>query len=411
MMCVQIVTSACENNKTHKKKKCTPPTEPPSCVTVITKYDEEPHTWYYDVPPTPFRAVTTNTTCTDTDKLTFHTPERPGYYDITVYLSDADGKPLAVGEDDALVTAFEVTTKTASQEDFDNAKRRATQLDAATTSTYAAANPSRAPWRTPSSFDASAVEWVEPELADAALRGDGAALRKLATPLGKGVWAVQLFRPNATAALKADLHAALAAVRDGSIKVEAPNSMNRYGAWLRDLGYGDLAGELARFVLKPLAASLLPQYGAFTVDGAHAFAISYAVGEDVDLDRHMDESEVTVNVCLSDSTEYQGADLYFGSIRDDPNDRNRHEEEVWRMAHRAGVAVIHAGQHWHGVDRLTHGRRSNFVVWLTSKRYRSSAFEAYADAVTRAARVSSAVNINHSIENTKLEEQFKTEFK
>ena len=50
--------------------------------------------------------------------------------------------------------------------------------------------------------------------------------------------------------------------------------------------------------LVPIARVLFPQWGGGSLDDLHAFTIQYRVGEDRDLARHLDEADVTMNLCL-----------------------------------------------------------------------------------------------------------------
>ena len=85
------------------------------------------------------------------------------------------------------------------------------------------------------------------------------------------------------------------------------------------------------------------------LDSWHAFTVRYKPGEDIELARHMDESEVTLNLCLG--LEFQHGTLYFDDVRDEQaKEENRSRLFV---QHLPGVAVLHVGQHWHGALPIT----------------------------------------------------------
>jgi hypothetical protein len=42
-----------------------------------------------------------------------------------------------------------------------------------------------------------------------------------------------------------------------------------------------------------------------------------------------------------------------------------------RYNHTVGMALIHAGRHIHGVNKLITGERSNLILWCRSSHYRS----------------------------------------
>jgi len=150
----------------------------------------------------------------------------------------------------------------------------------------------------------------------------------------------------------------------GSKNFSRPNTMNNYGFVVEELGL-DL-WPLVREVLAPLAALVFPQWGGASLDTVHAFTISYSMNGDRDLSRHMDQSEVTVNVNLGG--DFNGGEVYFNGQRDSPMEN----KENTTVIHHPGVALLHVGQHWHGARRLASGERHNLVLWLRSRAFKSS---------------------------------------
>jgi hypothetical protein len=154
--------------------------------------------------------------------------------------------------------------------------------------------------------------------------------------------------------------------------------MNNFGFVLAELGLASMLEAILHRVLAPLSRILLPQYvggggqrghrtshqahrvppaaaasssSTFTssplptnptvaehgtsLDSQHTFTIRYSAGEDTSLDKHMDQSAVTLNVCLSGA--YSGADVYFKGQRDHPN---QHTENAL-VQHRPGFGLLH----------------------------------------------------------------------
>jgi len=143
-----------------------------------------------------------------------------------------------------------------------------------------------------------------------------------------------------------------------------PNTMNNYGFVVDELGL-DLM-PLVTAVLTPLAALYFPDWGGATIDSTHAFTISYSMAGDRDLSRHMDLSEVTVNANLGGL--FTGGEVYFEGQRDSI----LHDNEHTKVAHSRGMAVMHAGQHFHGAHPLSSGERHNLVIWMRSAAFSSS---------------------------------------
>ena len=75
-----------------------------------------------------------------------------------------------------------------------------------------------------------------------------------------------------------------------------PNSMNRYGLILNEIGLRPSLDALQREVW-PVARSLWPTEGE-SFHNHHSFCVSYKPDEDRGLDMHTDDSDVTFNMCL-----------------------------------------------------------------------------------------------------------------
>jgi hypothetical protein len=152
-------------------------------------------------------------------------------------------------------------------------------------------------------------------------------------------------------------------------RVVPPNSMNRYGAILDDLGFEPLMTHVVKHVVEPLAGHVFPEVSACGLDGHHAFVVDYSPETDDHLSWHMDDAEVTLNLCLG--TEFNGGDLVFRGRRcpwhrDSPWENH----EVFQYAHQPGAVLIHAGTHRHEALPVTSGFRRNLIIWCTSGCYR-----------------------------------------
>jgi hypothetical protein len=73
-------------------------------------------------------------------------------------------------------------------------------------------------------------------------------------------------------------------------------------------------------VIKPLASMLLPHHGGSSIDHHHSFSVAYHVAEGEEpsgtesLDTHVDDAEVTLNICLSE--EFTGTLMIKNRIDD-----------------------------------------------------------------------------------------------
>jgi hypothetical protein len=160
------------------------------------------------------------------------------------------------------------------------------------------------------------------------------------------------------------LDAAVAAHEaDVDVRDAPSNTMHRRGLLIDALGLDELLDELATEWLAPVAQWLFGQHLVGGVSEQHSYVVRYGETYDHDLGFHVDDSEVTLNLCLSASG--QGSELYFEGPRCamhvDSNGRS-HERFAW--PHEPGVAVLHAGKNRHGVRPILGGVRRNLIVWM-----------------------------------------------
>eukprot|EP00746_Dinoflagellata_sp_MGD_P034637 gnl/MRDRNA2_/MRDRNA2_182728_c0_seq1.p1 gnl/MRDRNA2_/MRDRNA2_182728_c0~~gnl/MRDRNA2_/MRDRNA2_182728_c0_seq1.p1 ORF type:complete len:390 (-),score=51.32 gnl/MRDRNA2_/MRDRNA2_182728_c0_seq1:84-1253(-) len=151
---------------------------------------------------------------------------------------------------------------------------------------------------------------------------------------------------------------------DSGMPVRTPNSMNRYGLPVRDLGVEPLMGRLQQ-LLQPLGQLLFPGPGDHW-DGYHAFVVRYREGEDVSLDMHTDDSDVTFNVCLG--RRFKGGALSFCGLLGAGN----HRHFSTRYNHVKGRCVVHLGRHRHGAEEISQGERLNLIIWNGSRAWRAA---------------------------------------
>ncbi|KAH9322966.1 hypothetical protein KI387_017605, partial [Taxus chinensis] len=97
--------------------------------------------------------------------------------------------------------------------------------------------------------------------------------------------------------------------------VVRPNTMNKYGVVLDDFGFDNMLNKLMTDFIKPLASVLFPDVGGSTLDTHHGFVVEYSKERDLDLGFHVDDSEVTLNVCLG--KQFTGGELFFHGVRCD----------------------------------------------------------------------------------------------
>ncbi len=147
-------------------------------------------------------------------------------------------------------------------------------------------------------------------------------------------------------------------LRQGPIE-GGPNSMHAYGATFEQLDLGDLGPRWLDDLLRPLGAL---QFGLGGLGSLHAFAVHYAEDRDLDLDLHVDQSDLTLNLCLDGW--FEGGNLELSGARCmDHLDHEAGAEELVRVEHAPGQAIVHRGSVRHRVRPLETGRRRGLILW------------------------------------------------
>ena len=187
--------------------------------------------------------------------------------------------------------------------------------------------------------------------------------------LAPGIYSGQ---PLASAALRrfsVALDARIAAVTAAGLQLSPPNSMNQYGAILDDLGFGPWVSAVVAAVVEPFAQRFFPEVAECGLDAHHAFIVEYSPETDDRLSWHVDDAEVTLNLCLGDV--FEGGDLVFRGRRCARHrDSGWSSEEVTEVAHVTGTAILHAGADRHEALPVTSGYRRNLIIWCQSTCYR-----------------------------------------
>lgn len=142
-------------------------------------------------------------------------------------------------------------------------------------------------------------------------------------------------------------------------------------------------------VLHPIAKLLFPEEGS-QFDGHHSFMVQYKPGEarprthtycmhgleenndmicseqDLGLDMHTDDSDVTYNLCLG--KDFTGAGLTFCGMVG----QSDHRQLSHIYKHVKGSCVVHLGRKRHGADDIQSGERRNLIIWNHSQAFRES---------------------------------------
>ncbi|CAH9104796.1 unnamed protein product [Cuscuta epithymum] len=148
-----------------------------------------------------------------------------------------------------------------------------------------------------------------------------------------------------------------------------PNTMNKFGAVLDDFGMENMLDKLMEDFIRPISRVFFSEVGGSTLDTHHGFVVEYGIDRDVDLGFHVDDSEVTLNVCLG--KQFSGGELFFRGVRCEKHvNTETQPEEIFDYSHVPGRAVLHRGRHRHGARATTAGQRINLLLWCRSSVFR-----------------------------------------
>ncbi|KAJ6822761.1 putative PKHD-type hydroxylase [Iris pallida] len=195
------------------------------------------------------------------------------------------------------------------------------------------------------------------------------SFRNIMTEPSPGVYTFAMLQPSFCELLLAEVENFEKWVNAAKFKTMKPNTMNKYGAVLDDFGLEAMLNKLMEEFLCPISRVFFPEVGGSTLDSHHGFVVEYGNDKDIELGFHVDDSEVTLNVCLG--KQFCGGELYFRGIRCDKHVNSESQpEEILEYSHVPGQAVVHRGRHRHGARPTTSGHRINLLLWCRSSVFR-----------------------------------------
>ncbi|CAJ1426150.1 unnamed protein product [Effrenium voratum] len=212
-------------------------------------------------------------------------------------------------------------------------------------------------------LDAYSAETLHPEFWKAFSENTAEAWSAIMTSEASEVYSFPLFNRDFCAAFIEEMDS----FHGSGLPARRPNSMNNYGIVVNEIGMEPALDQLVHTFLQPVAQHLFRGVGSH-VDRHHTFVVRYKVGEDLGLDMHTDDSDVTFNVCLG--KDFKGAGLQFCGNQGAPD--HRHASLCYQ--HQLGRCVVHRGHRRHGADDITEGERLNLILWTRNIEYRRSRY-------------------------------------
>lgn len=177
-----------------------------------------------------------------------------------------------------------------------------------------------------------------------------------------GVFVVPIFTREFTTKIIKELNHYEAS----GIPIRRPNSMNRHGMILSQIGFENLLKKLSSNIFQPLARLLFSEFvSSLDLMEHYSFIVRYKPGMDRNLTSHTDHSSITFNVCLENTMDEKV--LYFNKrVHSNVDQRIARDQPTLVSLSSPGLALIHLGQHEHGVLRV-HGERTQMVLWMYGK--------------------------------------------
>ncbi|KAJ4973866.1 hypothetical protein NE237_007040 [Protea cynaroides] len=201
-----------------------------------------------------------------------------------------------------------------------------------------------------------------------------ASLRSIISEPSPGIYTFKMLQPSFCQLLLSEVKNFEKWVKKKKIRIMHPNIMTSYGVVLDDFGLETMLGKLMEDFICPISKVFFPEVGGFTLDSHHGYVVHYGKDWAVDEGLHMDDSEVTLNVCLGN--QFSGGEQYFGGIRCNKHKNTRIEpEETLDYSHVPGKAVLHHGRHRNGANATTSGHRINLLLWCRSSVFREMEYQ------------------------------------
>lgn len=218
-------------------------------------------------------------------------------------------------------------------------------------------------------YTMNAANFFVPSFLKAISENSEESFRSIMMEPTPGVYTFEMFQPKFCEMLMAEVESMERWVHDQRFHIICPNTMNKYGVVLDDFGLETMLNKLMDGYICPMSRVFFPEVGGLTLDSHHGFVVEYGVNRDIELGFHVDDSEVTLNVCLGE--QFYGGDLFFRGVRCDKHvNTETQSEEVFDYAHIPGRAVLHRGRHRHGARATISGHRVNLVIWCRSSVFR-----------------------------------------
>lgn len=190
-------------------------------------------------------------------------------------------------------------------------------------------------------------------------------LERIITHHGRGVFTFPVFRQDFCQQLVDELDSM---EQNPDLPLNRPNTMNKYGISLDDVGFTSVLDTLRQDFIQPVCDSLYEDK-EFQLDSHKAFTVKYFDNDfktDEGLAIHYDNAEVTLNVSLTEN--FDGGEVVFHG---QSHDGSRVQSPPLGINHEMGQGILHLGCQLHEALPITNGVRVNLIIWMRSSKQRN----------------------------------------
>ncbi|XP_061353610.1 2-oxoglutarate and iron-dependent oxygenase domain-containing protein CP2-like [Gastrolobium bilobum] len=214
-----------------------------------------------------------------------------------------------------------------------------------------------------------AENFFAPSFLKAIKENTEASFKSVMVEPSRGIYTFEMLQPQFCEMLVSEVDHFERWVHETKFRIMRPNTMNQYGAVLDDFGLENMLDRLMNDFIRPISRVFFTELGGSTLDSHHGFVVEYGINRDVELGFHVDDSEITLNICLG--KQFSGGELFFRGVRCDEHvNTDTQSEEIFDFSHVPGHAVLHCGRHRHGARPTTSGHRINLILWCRSSAFR-----------------------------------------
>ncbi|CAH8351950.1 unnamed protein product [Eruca vesicaria subsp. sativa] len=196
-------------------------------------------------------------------------------------------------------------------------------------------------------------------------------LKSIMVEAAPGIYTFQMLQPKFCQMLREEVFCMEKWAYDSKLPLTRPSMMHESGVLLDDFGFGSMLQKLLQDFISPISEVLFPEVCGSGLDSYYGYVVEYGGIKQTGGEVHMDDSEVTLNVCLGQ--QFSGGELLFGGVRCFNHVRSQiGKEERYVYPHVPGQAVLHHGCNRHGAYAVTDGIRSNLIMWCRSSSFRAA---------------------------------------